>query len=69
MCCSRPVSRESIIQMSVDPSAGSHNTEHQLLGSRASEDKSSSLSPSLPHASAVCFHPFSLAREGEREVR
>lgn len=57
------------MQMGVDPFASRYNTEHQLLSSRASEDKSSSLSPSLQHVSAVCFHPFSLARKGEREVR
>lgn len=57
------------MQMGVDPFASHYNTEHQLLSLRASEDKSSSLSPSLQHVSAVCFHPFSLARKGEREVR
>lgn len=55
--------------MGVDPSVGSDNAEHRLLGSRASEEKSSSLSPALPHASAVCCHPFSLGtrrREGNK---
>lgn len=66
MCCSCLVSGESIIRRGVDFSAGSSNTEHPLLSSRASEDKSSSTSPSLP-TQVLSASPW--ARAAEREIR
>lgn len=40
--------------------------EHPLLSWRASEDKSSSPSPSLPHASAVSFSLGTCSGEGDK---